>query len=115
MRVESTIVGANSDRNGTSVPEAPYIAEWPGVCGGYPVIERMRFPVRIIVEAYRELGDVDKIAELYDQLTRAQIQCALDYYAAHPGRVDEDIERNERAFAEFAERYKETQGRPWPD
>ncbi len=81
---------------------APYIAEYPGVCGGYPVIEKMRFPVRIVVEAHRELGEVGKIAELYPQLTRAQIECALDYYAANPARVDEDIERNASAYLEPA-------------
>ncbi len=102
------------NRNGADAADDPYVGEYPGVCGGYPVIERMRFPVWIVVEAYRELGDVDKIAEQYTQLTKAQIQCALDYYAAHPARVDEDIERNERAWAELIERNVPIQGRPWP-
>lgn len=106
---------ATPSQNGASAADEPYIGEYPGVCGGYPVIERMRFPVRIVVETYRELGDIDKIAELYTQLTRAQIQCALDYYAAHPSRVDEDIERNERTWAEIVERNVPIQGRPWPD
>ena len=94
-------------QNGASATDAAYIAEYPGVCGGYPVIEKMRFPVRIIVEAYRELGDIDKIAKLYSQLSEAQIQCALDYYADHPARVEQDIERNERTYAE-------AHGLPWP-
>ena len=89
-------------RNGTIEPNMPLIAEYPGVCGGYPVIEKMRFPVRIVVEAYRELGEVGEVAELYPQLTRAQIQGALDYYATNPGRVDEDIERNAGASREDA-------------
>lgn len=89
-----------SIENGASALEAPYIGEYPGVCGGYPVIEQMRFPVRIVVEALRRYGDVEKIVELYPQLSTAQIRCALDYYAAHPSRVDEDIERHERAYAE---------------
>ena len=80
----------------SSEGNAPYIVEYPGVCGGYPVIEKMRFPVRVVVEAYRAVGDVEKVAELYPQLTRAQIQCGLDYYATSPGRVDEDIRRNAR-------------------
>jgi hypothetical protein len=29
------------------------------------------------------------------------VQAALDYYAAHPARVDEDIETNERALKEI--------------
>ena len=93
--------------NGASAPDQPYIGEYPGVCGGYPVIEQMRFPVRIVVEAFLEHGSIDKLAELYPQLTKAQIRCALDYYAAQPSRVDEDIERHERA-------YPEAHGLPWP-
>lgn len=94
-------------RNGASVTNGPYIGEYPGVCGGYPVIERMRFPVRIVINAYRTLGDIDTIVEAYPQLTKAQVRCALDYYAEYPARVDEDIARHERAYAE-------AHGLPWP-
>jgi uncharacterized protein (DUF433 family) len=79
-------------------PDHPAIAEYPGVNGGYPVIAPTRIAVRLIVEAYRETGDLDEVAEAFPQLRPAQIQAALDYYRDHPERVDEDMERNERAL-----------------
>jgi len=35
---------------------------------------------------------------VFPQLSREQVQAALDYYGDHRARVDEDIERNERAL-----------------
>ena len=90
-----------------AVPGDTTIRETPGVSGGYPCIGHTRVPVRLIVEMYRRTGSLDRIAEFYDMLTREQIQAALDYYKAHPERVDEDIERNRRAREEIT-------GRPWP-
>ena len=87
--------------------EHPPIEERPGTNGGYPVVWGTRTPVRVIVKFYRALGDVDRVVELLSHLTREQVQGALDYYAACPARVDEDIERNDRAWAEH-------HGLPWP-
>ena len=57
---------------------------------------------------YRATGhDLERTHEMLNMLTREQIQAALDYYAAHPARVDEDIERNARAWAEIT-------GQGWP-
>lgn len=84
------------------------IRETPGVSGGYPCIGNTRIAVRLIVEAYRAIGNIDRVAEHYDQLTRQQIEAALDYYREHPARVDEDIERNARAWAELT-------AHPWQD
>jgi len=84
------------------------IRETPGVSGGYPCIGYTRIAVRLIVEAYRATGSVDRVVEQYDQLTREQIEAARDYYRQHPARIDEDIERNARAWAELT-------SRPWPD
>lgn len=83
------------------------IKETPGVCGGYPCIDDMRFPVRLIVEFTRAGVSIDTLLEDYPQLTREQIEGALEYYREHPARVDEDIERNARAW-------KALQGRAWP-
>ena len=74
------------------------IAELPGVNGGYPVVAPTRIAVRLIVEAFRETDDLDQTIEAFPQLSREQIQAALDYYRDHPARVDEDIARNERAL-----------------
>ena len=83
------------------------IHETPGVCGGYPCIGNTRIAVRLIVESYRATGSVDGGAENYPQLTREQIRDALAYYQAHPVRIDEDIARNARTWAELT-------ARPWP-
>jgi uncharacterized protein (DUF433 family) len=74
------------------------IAEYPGVNGGYPVAEPTRIAVRLVVEAFRETGDLDETVEVFPQLSRQQVQAALGYYRDHPVRVDEDIARNERAL-----------------
>ena len=100
-------------KDGTSAPEDRFVHEVPGVCGGYPVIRNTRIPVYIVVDFYRELGDVEKIVEMYPHVGKETIQGALDFYAAHPARVDEDRERNERAWAEILERNVHLQGRPW--
>jgi uncharacterized protein (DUF433 family) len=76
----------------------PLIAEQPGVNGGYPVVAPTRIAVRLIVEAFRETGDLDETEEAFPQLSHEQVQAALDYYRDRPERVDEDIERNERAL-----------------
>src|SRR5215210_5212452 len=73
------------------------IRETPGVCGGYPCVGHTRVSVRIVVNMYRATGhDLERTHAMLNMLTREQIQAALDYYAAHPARVDEDIERNAR-------------------
>ena len=84
------------------------IRETPGVCGGYPCVGHTRVSVRVVVNMYRATGhDLERTHEMLNMLTREQIQAALDYYAAHPARVDEDIERNARAWAEIT-------GQGWP-
>jgi uncharacterized protein (DUF433 family) len=105
---------AMTSKDGVSVPEDPFVHEVPGVCGGYPVIRNTRIPVSIIVQFHREGASVDEMAEMYPHVGKERIQGALDYYAAHPARVDEDFERNERAWAEIIERNVPIQGRPWP-
>lgn len=81
--------------------------ETPGVCGGYPCVGYTRIPVRVVVLAQRKLDSVERIVEAYPQLSPEQVRSALDYYAAHPARVDDDIETNTRAWEELT-------GRPWP-
>ena len=57
-----------------------------------------RIAVRLVVEAFRETGDLNETIEAFPQLSREQTQAALDYYREYPARVDADIERNERAL-----------------
>jgi len=56
----------------------PLIAEYPDLNGGYPVVEPTRIAVRLIVEAFRETADLDETAEAFPQLSREQIQAALN-------------------------------------
>ncbi len=102
-----------ASRDGASATEDPYVAEYPGVCGGYPVLRNTRIPVRTIVGVHRRGVDVDELTELFG-IARERIQGALDYYASHPQRVDEDFETNRRASEELIERNAHLQGRPWP-
>jgi uncharacterized protein (DUF433 family) len=83
------------------------IRERPDVSGGYPCIDETRLPVRSIVLVHRELGSLERTVEAFPQLTPAEVQAALDYYRVYPARVDEDIERNARAWEALA-------SRPWP-
>jgi uncharacterized protein (DUF433 family) len=113
--MEAPQMDAITRKQPRSTPDDEHVHEVPGVCGGYPVIRRTRIPVRVIVEFHRQGADVDEIAAMYPHVGREQIQGALDYYAAHPARVDEDIARNERAWEEIIERNVHIQGRPCPD
>jgi uncharacterized protein (DUF433 family) len=94
-------------RPGAIGPGDTVIRETPGVCGGYPCIGNTRIPVRLVVLAERSLGTVDRIVEAYPQLAPEQVRAALDYYKAHPERVDEDIETNAQVLEELTRR-------PWP-
>ncbi|HEY7060888.1 MAG TPA: DUF433 domain-containing protein [Chloroflexota bacterium] len=86
------------------------VDETPGIGGGYPQVRGTRIPVWVLVGYYRDLGSVARVHELYSYLDRAQIQDALDYYAACPARVDEDRERNARTLAELQGRPREGLG-----
>jgi uncharacterized protein (DUF433 family) len=82
------------------MPEHPPVEETPGINGGYPVVWGTRTPVRTIVEFFRRSGDLEKVAELLPHLKHDEIQACLDYYRAHPERIDEDAETNNRAWEE---------------
>ncbi|HEY7066333.1 MAG TPA: DUF433 domain-containing protein [Chloroflexota bacterium] len=84
-----------------------YVAETPGVGGGYPQVRGTRIPVWVIVDYYRDLQNVNAVIELFPGLRPEQIRGVLDYYAASPERVDEDRASNARAAAERS-------GRAWP-
>src|SRR5262245_9475458 len=92
--------GTRSDMttNGAAaMSEDPYVAEYPGVCGGFPVIRETRIPVRVVVQLSRAGATLAELAEMWPTVTTAQIRGALDYYVRHSRRVDEDIERHVQA------------------
>jgi uncharacterized protein (DUF433 family) len=86
------------------IVDHPYVEKTPGVGGGYPQVRGTRIPVRCLVLTYRHFQDFERSAGWYSTPTREQVRGALDYYAAHPDRVDEDIETNERAWQELIAR-----------
>ena len=100
------MVGASGNA-GAAVDVKHYVSETKGVNGGYPVVEGTRTPVRVIVKFYRETHDLEQVRETLSHLTIDELRGALGYYASYPARVDEDIARNDRAWAEL-------QSRPWP-
>ena len=53
----------------------------------------------LTVELARVGATSDEILAMYAQLTTAQVQGALEYYARNPARVDEDIAGNAEALA----------------
>jgi len=77
-----------------------FVHETLGVGGGYPQVRNSRTPVRCIVLTHRATNDFDQTAERYSYLPREDVCGALEYYDAYPERVDEDIEREERAWTE---------------
>jgi uncharacterized protein (DUF433 family) len=83
-----------TNRAGASVRDDPVVAEYPGVCGGYPVIRETRIPVRLVVEMTRAGSSLQDLAAMWPTVTLAQIEGALEYYAHPPQRVDEDISRH---------------------
>jgi uncharacterized protein (DUF433 family) len=88
----------------------PFVSETPGVGGGYPQVRGTRIPVRCLVLSYRHFKDFERTVKQYPTLTREQVRGALDFYAEHPERVDEDIETNDRAMREFIARNGKWQG-----
>lgn len=87
--------------------EHPFVEATPGVGGGYRQVRGTRTPVRCIVEIQRQTRNLEQTAALFPHLTREEVCGALDYYAACPARVDEDIARNERGSLQ-------NQSRQWP-
>ncbi len=85
--------------NVTKAP-AEYISETEGVCGGYPCVGDTRIPVRVLVNAYRQFDDFERVVNAFPQLSREQIRYALDWYIKHPDRVEEDIRTNREALQE---------------
>ena len=75
--------------------EHPHIERRPGVCGGSPVIEGTRIPVRLIVGFLKDgIMTVEEIREAYPFLSLAQIYDALSYYHDHQAEIDEELRQS---------------------
>ncbi|MFN8525653.1 MAG: DUF433 domain-containing protein [Chloroflexota bacterium] len=97
-----------ANRNGAASHDDPYVAEHPGVCGGYPVLRDTRISVRILVELSRDGASIDDFVNSWPYIARERFVGAMEYYRRHPERIDEDIERHRLAYAEVS-------GGTWPD
>ncbi len=62
------------------------------------------FDVWQLVEAYRDMGSVEHMAE-GGAASERQIQLALDYYKQFPGEIDEAIAENKRPLEQLEREY----------
>ncbi len=73
----------------------PYITRTAEVCGGRPVIQGTRIPVKVLVHHYRTTPNVEAILSGFPQLNLAQFYAALSYYYAHQAEIEADLEADE--------------------
>lgn len=66
----------------------------PGILGGEPIVRGTRISVRSVVLASREYGAPEGVVQAYPQLTTADVDEALAYYAAHKAEIDRYIRAN---------------------
>ena len=57
----------------------PYIIKDTDICGGEPIIESTRIPVRVIFNIYEETLNIEEILEAYPHLTSSKIHDALSF------------------------------------
>ena len=66
----------------------------PSIFDGEPVLTDTKTPVRAIIEMRRLYYTVEEINARLPHLDAAQIQTAIDYYAANRAEIDPYIESN---------------------
>lgn len=72
-----------------------WVQKTPDVCGGDACIRNTRITVWGLV-SYRKVGvPDDRVLQLVDGLTRADLEVAWEYYRNHPDEIDESIRLNE--------------------
>ncbi len=80
-------------------PEAltghPHVTHIPGVCGGRPVVQGTRIPVKVLVGYHRMGYSPAEILAGFPDLTPAQLHDALSYYYDHQAEIDADMEADE--------------------
>jgi uncharacterized protein (DUF433 family) len=80
--------------------EHPHIVRLEGVCGGEPVIDRLRVTVRHVATLYLQGETIQEIAQTLN-LTEAQVFHALSYFFDHRDEITALIAREEEAHAHF--------------
>lgn len=76
----------------------PHIVQRADYCGGEPIIEGTKFPVRSVVVYVLHQGlTPEELVDRFPHLGLAQIYDALSYYYDHQDAIDESIEGNREA------------------
>jgi uncharacterized protein (DUF433 family) len=57
----------------------PHVQLNPRICSGKPVVAGTRIPVTVILDQMIACGSIDRVLELYPELSREQIVGALQY------------------------------------
>jgi len=86
--------------------EHSHIVKRAGICGGEPIIDGTRTPVRAIVGYYKMGMTVEEILEGLPHLKPAEVYDALAYYFDHQEEIERDIE--EDSEENLMKRYPET-------
>ena len=73
------------------------IVRVPGICGGEPIVQGTRIPVKSIVVQWMQYRGVDRVRNAFPRLDSEAVQCALDYYANHTAEIDQLIQESEQA------------------
>lgn len=77
-----------------------YVQRNPTVCGGDPVVAGTRIPVRLIYLRARTGQSIDVIQQAYPSLRTAQIYDALSYAHDHLAEIEEELRREDEAYAQ---------------
>jgi uncharacterized protein (DUF433 family) len=80
------------EQSATGRPE--FIVRRPDVLNGEPLVRGTRIAVRHVVLASREYGGVSGVLVAYPQLSQAEAESALAFYAAHLAEIDGYIQAN---------------------
>jgi uncharacterized protein (DUF433 family) len=73
----------------------PHITSNPQICGGSPIIEGTRFPVRSVVSYILHHGlSPEELVNRFSQLNLAQVHDALAYYYDNRAEIQQDLDTN---------------------
>ena len=80
-------------------PKHPYIASQKSHCGGSPIIEGTKFPVRSVVfYVLRQGMSPEELVKEFSHLTFPQVYSALSYYYDNKRNIDEDLYLSEERY-----------------
>ena len=73
----------------------PHITSNPQICGGSPIIEGTRFPVRSVVSYILHHGlSPEELVSRFSHLNLAQVHDALAYYYDNRAEIQQDLDAN---------------------